>query len=84
MTKHCFGCESAASATAKVCFPSLNEAYYFGEASSAADFINSVKLTWDCPKDWPYEIYLREINWETGAFGGWGLVESGTRTRIYF
>ena len=84
MTSHCFGCESAASATAKVHFPSLKEAYFFGETSGAADFINYVKLNWDCPKDWPYEIYLREINWETGDFGDWYLVESGTRTRITF
>lgn len=84
MKRQYLGCENAASATAKIHFPSFNEVYFFGETEQAADFINSVKKTWDCTSDWPYKIYLREINWETGALGDWGLAESGTRTRIDF
>ena len=84
MKRKYIGCENAASATAKVCFPSFGEVYFFGEASEACDFINSVKKTWDISSDWPYQIYLRDINWESGAFGDWAIIESGTRTSILF
>ena len=75
------GCENAASATAKIEF-SFNETYYFGNGENAADFINTAKKTWNVC-DWTYSIYLREINWNTGAYGNWWCVENGNRVSAH-
>lgn len=83
MKREYIGCENAASATAKICFPALNTKYYFGEASIAADFIDKVRETWDFI-DWPYEIYHRKINRKSGLLSRWYFTESGTRTGINY
>lgn len=77
-----FGCENAASATAKIVFPTFNETYYFGDINDASDFINTVKKTWDL-SDWTYEYHLRDINWESGAVGNWYCVETGSRVEAH-
>lgn len=80
MTKNYFGCEDAASATAKIVFTydsvAVPKVFYFGDEEAAIDFLNDQKKTTDTK--WDYEFFSRDAL--TGK--GWFLMETGSNKAI--
>lgn len=77
MVNKYFGCESAASATAKIEVVnsydnSIINKFFFGDEEEMWDYLN--KCRWG---DGTYRYaYIREINWESERLGGWQICKS--------
>ena len=76
MTRQYFGCENAASATAKVELFNKElgrvvQTLFFGDVNDMWDYLDQHES-----KGKKY-YYLREVlNWETGRLGGWQIQKS--------
>lgn len=77
MVNKYFGCESAASATAKIeVVNSYNDSIitkiFFGDEEEMFDYLNN---NWWGDGTYRYS-YIREVNWESGRLGGWQICKS--------
>lgn len=77
MVNKYLGCESAASATAKIEVVnsydnSIITKLFFGDEEKMFDYFNRLQKS-----DYAtYYTYIREINWESGRLGGWQICKS--------
>lgn len=80
------GCDSAATAETKIVFYNAEDlttfTAYYGETEVALDFLKFEKE--NSGKDFGYEIYTMNHNFETGRRLGWELAERGTKYYINF
>ena len=84
-TRSYYGCENAASATAKLVIVDRNGngfTDFYGESEALLDKLKLYRKLLD--GDWKYEIYLRDVNFETGRLGGWTVAEIGTKDKVIF
>ncbi|MBO4924353.1 MAG: hypothetical protein J5382_09565 [Bacteroidales bacterium] len=72
------GCFSAKEAEAKLELINTNEKvekYFFGNSEEMLDYLEMLKKSGEY-KEYYYRLYVKDINWETGATkSGWVCVE---------
>ena len=80
MNRKYYGCESAASATAKIEIvnpysDTTTTKIFFDDEEEMFDYYEKLKQKGN--KDNLYYCYIREVlNWETGRLGGWQICKS--------
>ena len=82
-----FGCKSADEAAAKIVFyyksfGGYTLTCYWADSIDAVDYLNNYKKSQS--EDFNYEIYLRDVNFNSGRIGGaWWRVEHGSKNSAH-